>query len=396
MDYRSTPAAASGAATTTNEAVNDGGGASIQFRKQQQHQQQQVMAQLNHQPVPITNQLPRHADACAIGDLISNIQRRTQQPSTSSPQPGPNQYTIQRNIADLNKILQNITGSNQYQPIAGQNSVPNHQPMPNHASQLNGNSNLQSLQQWQHLNATMNLLNSALQSLARGPTSSAQAMGQYPPPSDQSNAVHALMSLSGMLPQSPPLNTTPAASGMLTAALSQPSDMAQVLSLSLLQMLQRFVEEENQRRDQVDAIQNALLATIGSIFGQGFHNNNTAQPQQVGAPPRSRQSLVSNHNNNVAQPNQVGAPYPSAGSNTQANSISAILHAAQRGDVTARPEENTLAQKYGPAHNNNDNRNENDIEEASEEYEHHPTKKRKSSPDDEDQYDADGDRRQLE
>ncbi len=117
--------------------------------------------------------------------------------------------------------------------------------------------------------------------------------------------------------------------------------------LSLLQFLQQFVEEEYQRRAQVDAIQNAILATVGRILGQGFHNNNTAQPQQVGAPPLPWQSLGSN-NNNVAQPNQVSAPHRSVSSNTQADLFAAILQAAQRGDATAQPRENARAQNYGP------------------------------------------------
>ncbi len=354
---------------------------------------QQVMAQRNQQPVPAPNQLPRRADASVIADLTSNIQRQrsTQQPSTSSPQSGPNQYSNQMNIADVNNVLQHIIGG----LLSGQNSVPNQQPMPNYyTNQLNnvaGNNHLQSLQQWQHPYPALNLLNSALQSLTRGPTPSAQAMGQYPPPSAQNSAVavHALMSLSGMLPQSPILNnTTPVALGMSTPASSQPNDITPVLPL--LQMLQRVVEEEYQRKAQVEAMQNAIMETIGRILGQGFHNNNIAQPQQVGAPPPSRQSLGSN-NNNLAQPNQECVPQPSIGSNVQADSIAAILLAAQRGDATEQPEENARAQSFGPVINKFDS--EDDSDEDSEEDEHQSTsaKKRKSSPDDEDQYDADDD-----
>ena len=383
--------AASGAATTTNAAVNDGGGggASIRSPQQQQQQQQQVMVQRNQQPVPAPNQLPRRADASDIADLTSNIQRQrsTQQPSTSSPQSGPNQYSNQMNIADVNNVLQHIIGG----LLSGQNSVPNQQPVPNYTSQLNnvaGNNHLQSLQQWQHPYPALNLLNSALQSLTRGPTPSAQAMGQYPPLSAQSSAVHALMSLSGMVPQSPILNTTPVALGMSTPASSQPNDITHVLSL--LQMLQRVVEEEYQRKAQVEAMQNAIMETIGRILGQGFHNNNIAQPQQVSAPPPSRQSFGSN-NNIAAQPNQERAPQPSIGSNVQADSIATILLAAQRGDATAQPEETAIAQSFGPVINKFDS--EDDSDEDSEEDEHQSTsaKKRKSSPDDEDQYDADDD-----
>ena len=90
---RSAPAAGAATNTTVNAFGNDGGGVSIPFPQQQQ--QQQVMAQLNQHPMHVPNQLPRQTDASAITDLISNIQRQlsTQQPPTSSPQPGPNQVT---------------------------------------------------------------------------------------------------------------------------------------------------------------------------------------------------------------------------------------------------------------------------------------------------------------
>ena len=101
----------------------------------------------------------------------------------------------------------------------------------------------------------MNLLNSALQSLTRGPTPSAQAMGQYPSPSAQSNALRTLMSLSGMLPESPLLNTTLPA--------SQSNNMEHILLLLLA--LQRFVEKEYQRRAEVDALHNGIIATIGLL-----------------------------------------------------------------------------------------------------------------------------------
>ncbi len=212
MDSESAPAATAGAAATTNVAVNDGGGVSIQFpqQQQQQQQQQQVMAQLNQQTVPAPNQLPRQPDANTIADLISNIHRRTQQPSTPSQPPGQNQNTNQMNIVDINSTLQNIIG----RLLSGQNSVLNKHPVPNHASQLNNvarNNHLQSLQQWQYPNnPTMNLLNSALQSLNRGQTPSLQLMGQYPPPSAQSNAVavNALMRNIATVP-SPKYHTSP-------------------------------------------------------------------------------------------------------------------------------------------------------------------------------------------
>ena len=92
----------------------------------------------------------------------------------------------------------------------------------------------------------------------------------------------------------------------------------------------------------------------------------------------------------MAQSNQVGAPHPSVGSNIQPDSIAAILHAAKKGDATAKPKENARAQNYVPLNNNNSG-NEDDIDGDSGEDEHHSTKKRKSSSPDEDQYDADDD-----
>mmetsp|Transcript_25791 Transcript_25791/g.51692 ORF Transcript_25791/g.51692 Transcript_25791/m.51692 type:complete len:574 (+) Transcript_25791:316-2037(+) len=384
MDARSTSASADDAAatTSTNTAGNDGGGASSQVSQQQQ---QQVMAQLNQQPMPAPNlQLPRQADTSATADLVPNIQRSTQQPSTStsSQQPVLNQHMNQTNNADVNSMLQNIAGG----LLSGQNPVPNQQPVPTHASQLNnvaGNSYLQSFQQpWQHPNPTMNLLN-------------------------------AVMSLSGMLqqPSLPNTTTTTPASGMSSSAgamMSQPNNnnnnnMMSIIALLLV--LQRFAEDEYQRRVQVDAIQNAIITTIGHILGQtgGFPNNNTAQQQQqVGAPPPSRQSQLGSNNNNAAQSSSqqaVGAPPPSsaAGNNIQADSIAAILQAAQRGDTAAAPpEDTTRAQNNGPVTTNNSDSedDDNDDDEDSEEEDGPPRstpRKRKAASPDEDQYDADDD-----
>mmetsp|Transcript_25796 Transcript_25796/g.51712 ORF Transcript_25796/g.51712 Transcript_25796/m.51712 type:complete len:600 (+) Transcript_25796:316-2115(+) len=410
MDARSTSASADDAAatTSTNTAGNDGGGASSQVSQQQQ---QQVMAQLNHQPMP-NLQLPRQADTSATADLIPNIHRGTQQPSTttSSQQPVLHQNTNQMNNADVNSMLQNIVGG----LLSGQNPVPNQQPVPTHASQLNnvaGNNYLQSFQQWQHPNPTMNLLNAVL-NLVGVPTSSTQMMG-HSDPSSQSNAVHALMSLSGMLqqPSLPNTTTTTPASGMSSSAgamMSQPNNnnnnnMMSIIALLLV--LQRFAEDEYQRRVQVDAIQNAIITTIGHILGQtgGFPNNNTAQQQQqVGAPPPSRQSQLGSNNNNAAQSSSqqaVGAPPPSsaAGNNIQADSIAAILQAAQRGDTAAAPpEDTTRAQNNGPVTTNNSDSedDDNDDDEDSEEEDGPPRstpRKRKAASPDEDQYDADDD-----
>jgi hypothetical protein len=364
------------AATTTlsaNVAGNEGGGASsVQIPPQQQ----QVMVQLNQQYMPAPpaqNPLPSQAHANAIADLISNMQRSTQ-PSTSTQPPGQNELTNQMNIANAISTLQNIVGNNQH-------------PVSNHASQLNNN-NVQSFQQWQAPNPTLNLLNSVL-NMAGGPLSSAQMMGRYPVPSSQNTAVNALMSLSGML-QQPSLsntNTTRPASGTSVATAPQTNDATSVISLLLV--LQRFAEEEYQRRAQVDAIQNAIMSTILRILGQGVPNNSTAQPPQqaAGAPPPQRQSIGSN-NINIAQSQQVlGAPHPSVGNNIQADSIAAILQAAQRGDAMAQPGEDARVQNNRAANNSTSDSSE-DVNEDDNAEDGLRSPRNQKSPD---HYDADDD-----
>lgn len=375
---RRNASSAAAATTTTSSAGNDEGGASIQIP-----QQQQVMAQLNQQPVlaPAHNPLSSQADANAnaIADLMSNMQRSTQQSSTSIQPPVPNEYTNQMNIANAISTLQNIIGRLQ----SVQNPVPSQQPVPN---QLNNY--VQSFQQRQDPNPTMTMLNSVLNTIG-GPTASAQAMGGYPSPSPQNNAVNALMGLSGML-QQPTLsntNTNTQVSGMSTAAVPQPNENMSPL-ISLLLSLQRFAEEEHLRRIQlVDAIQHVIMmTTMGRILGHGFPDNSTAQPQQaVGAPPPPRQSFGSN-NTNIAQSEQVGAPPPSVGNNIQADSIAAILQAAQRGDAAVQPEVDARVQNNRSA-NNSTSDSEDDNDDDSEEDGSRSPRKQKSP----DQYDADDD-----
>jgi len=378
MDARSTSAPAAAAATDT------AGNASIQVPQRQQQTQawpslQQVMAQVNQQPMPAPNQqLPSQADANTIADLISNIHRGTQQPSTSSQQPVPNQM----NVANAISMLQNTIGSSQQQQLMGQNAMPSQQPEPNHASQLNnvaGNNYLQSFQQWQHPNPTMNMLNTILHHLDGGPTSSAQMMG-HSPPSSQINAVHALMSLSGMMLQQPSIpNTTP--------TMSQSNHMEPVLSL--LQVLHRFVEEEHQRRAQMDALHHVIIATIGHIVGR---NNTDEAEGHRGARsihlrnPTGMTVRVPYNNTAQSSQQQVGAPPPpSAGHNIQADSIAAILQAALRGDAAAPPPQGTTrAQNNGPVTNDG---NEDDNDEGEVDGSLSP-KKRKSS----DNYDVDDDK----
>mmetsp|Transcript_10991 Transcript_10991/g.17024 ORF Transcript_10991/g.17024 Transcript_10991/m.17024 type:complete len:286 (-) Transcript_10991:57-914(-) len=210
------------------------------------------MEQIKHQPAP--NPLPNQSNtANAIADLISSIQR--QQPSTSNQQ-----------------------------PILNQN-----------------NNYLQSFQQWQQPNPTMDMRNT-LDSLVGGQPSSAQLMGNAFPTSTQNNAMHTLLSLYGTLLDS----DTP-------GAMSQPHYMD--FLQSLLMVMQQVVEEELQRRAQVDAFQSALLTAIGRMVlgqGSGFPNNNMFQTQQGIIPP-SMQMFGSN--NNTAQPQQqVGLQPPSAAS----------------------------------------------------------------------------------
>ena len=364
------------AATTThstNVAGNDRADASsVQIPPQQQ----QVMVQLNQQYMPAPpalNPLPSQAHANAIADLISNMQRSTQ-PSTSTQPQGQNELTNQINIANAISTLQNIVGSKQH-------------PVSNHASQLNNN-NVQSFQQWQVPNPTLNLLNSVL-NMAGGPLSSAQMVGRYPVPSSQNTAVNTLMSLSGML-QQPSLsntNTTRSASGTSVATVPQTNDATSVISLLLV--LQRFAEEEYQRRAQVDAIQNAIMSTILRILGQSVPNNSTAQPPQqaTGAPPPPRQSVGSN-NTNIAQSQQVlGALHPSVGNNIQADSIAAILQAAQRGDAMAQPREDTRVQNNRTANNSTSDSSE-EVNEDDNEEDGLRSPRNQKSPD---HYDADDD-----
>jgi len=223
LDSDSEPAAIAAAVNTTGNA---GGGAPIQVQQQPiqafSSSMQQVLAQTNQQPAP--NPLPTsQADANnaitdMISNLISNIQRQhsSQQPSIPSQQSVLNQNTNPLNNTDANSILQGIMSSNQ-QPLLSPYSTPSHQPVLNQSTNhpLNMNHILQSFQQRQHRNPTLNLLNTALSILAGGQASSlAQLMGHpHPSPSSQSSiAVHALMSLCAMMLPQPTLpNTTTSA-----------------------------------------------------------------------------------------------------------------------------------------------------------------------------------------
>jgi len=351
LDADIAPAAAD--AVAVNTTGNDGGGTSIQVQQQpaqvfSSSLQQDVMAQTNQLPPP--NPLSSQADANnaitdLISNLISNIQRQhsSQQPSIPSQQSVLNQST-------------------------------NHPLSMNHI--------LQSFQQRQHPNTTLNLLNTALSILAGGQAPSlAQLMGHHSPSSQSNNAVHALMSLYGMtLPQPtlPNTNTTLA--------------MCRLLVL----VMQRIVEEEVERRAQVDPILHAFILTIGQFVGGinmideaerqrgsvaslGQIHGSTGETTTPGMTSRVPCSIA-------VQSQQVGAPPPpppAAGNqNIQADSIAAILQAARRGGVAGQLDDDDHA-RNGP--DNGDNEDGNDDREGRQ-----LSQRKRKSPND-DQYDADDD-----
>jgi len=356
------------AAAAVNTTGNAGGGAPIQVQQLPAQAfsslvQQVVMAQTNQLPAP--NPLPSQADANnaiteLISNLISNVQHQlsSQQPSIPSQQSVLNQNTNQPNNNDANRILQGIMSSNQ-QPLLSPHSTPSRHPELNQNTNnpLNINHILQSFQQRQHPNPTLNLLNTALSILAGGQApSSTQLMG-HPSPSSQSNAVQALMSLYGMmLPQPTPLPNT------ITSA-----DMSQLLVL----VLQRIVEEE-QRREQVDAILHAFILTIGQFVGGNSMTDEAERQRLVAALGQTHGSTrettapgmtLRAPYSSAAQFQQLGTPPPpSAGNvNIQADSIAAILQAARRGDVAGQLEDDDHA-RNGP--DNGDNENGNDDREG--------------------------------
>eukprot|EP00985_Skeletonema_marinoi_P007532 scaffold3316_cov94-Skeletonema_marinoi.AAC.15 len=340
------------AAAAADTSSNAGEAESIQDSQQQMQVLplfQQVMTQMNQSAADPQSNLSH-----AIADLISTVQRQrsSQQPSVASQQ-----------------------------PVLNQN--------------VDANSYLQSFQLWQHPNPTTNTLNTTLSNLIGRQTSSAQQLTGYFSPSFQNFAIQALMSLSGTLPST---NSTP--------AMSQPNNIA--VLRPLVMVMQRVVEEELQRRNRVDAIQNAILSTMGRIIG-GLPNNNSIQSQQ-GMIPLSRQSLGSN-NDVTAQPQQVGAPPPSvANLNIQADSIAAILQAARSGApspssgsiqadsiaaiLQAARRGKSARQPQEDAHARNDlgnNDNGDDDDEDSEAVGQLSPRKRKSSPDHDQYYDSDDD-----
>ena len=230
---------------------------------------QQVMAQSNQ---PVAPNPPNQADA--IANIISRIQHSSQQPLTSQ-QPAMN-------------------------------------------NQLNMNHHLQPFQLWQQPNPTMNLLDTALRMLAGSQTPPPQPVSNPPVSSHQMNAIQALASLIGMPSNAgtfPNTNTTP--------AVSQPNNM---IVQSLLMLMNQVSEEDRQRRVQADALQNAIIATIGQILGQGSGGGTAAT-----MPFRNPTGMTVSVPHNIAFQAHQGIPPPSSGTpNLQPDQMAAILQAARR------------------------------------------------------------------
>ncbi len=301
----------------------------------QQQQIQQVVDRMN-----LGNPAPTQSNAShAFAHFISNIQRQhsSQQPSMSSQQP----------ILDQN---------------------------------VDANSYLQSFQQWQwhHSNPTMNTLNTNRSSPFAGYFSSL--------PQNSAMNVNALMSHSGTLPNN---NATP--------AMSQPNDIA-VLH-PLVMMMQRVVEEELQRRNQVDHILNTMMLMFGQIISdRGSPNDNIVQSQQ-GMIPLLIQSLASNNSNRVgALPPSLAAILQATGwgastqlsGNMQADSIASILQSARTSEAAGEG----LPDEHAHARNDMDNEDNGDDDDDDGEdggVDGHLSPRKGESPDDDDQSYADDD-----
>eukprot|EP00984_Skeletonema_dohrnii_P015161 scaffold6495_cov109-Skeletonema_dohrnii-CCMP3373.AAC.1 len=334
--------APSPAAAATGKSRNTGGNGSVQV------QQQQVVHPSSSQAMAPPNPNPLSSSNDNLADLISTIQRisqQQQQPPIPSQQPILNQNTDQPepdNAAAISTV-QSLLGNNQ-----------------------------QSFEQFQQVNPTMNILNN----LFRGgqQPSPAQPMGYYSPPSQgNSNTVHPLMSLLSQQPTYPNPNSTAAMSHLN-------NDMA---VQSLLMLLHRVGEEERQRRAQADATQNAIISTIVQILGV---NNAEAERQreiESNRIPTGMTVRVPYHD--AGHPWQVGMP-PSAARNHnfQASSqIAAILQAARRENAAEQLEvEDARAQDNSPD-SSGDVDDDNEEGECRGEHDEQPLSSRKrKSPDD--------------
>jgi hypothetical protein len=213
-------------------------------------------------------------------------------------------------------------------------------------------------------------------------------------PSPQGNALHTLVNLLRMCLLQPALPT------LITSA-----EIYQLLVL----VMQRIVEEELHRRAQADAINHAIILTIGQIVGgnnmievagrqrdlvaelRQTNGNNIREITTPNVPLRSGMTLRVPYNS-AAESQQVGTPPtpmppPTGDLIIQADSIAATLQAARRRDVAAvQLEEDAYAENGGSDNSANKDGNGDDHE-----YEGRPLSARKRKSPDDDQYDADDD-----
>jgi len=313
LDADSAPPAAFAA---TASAVNTTGDAGRGTRIQVQQQPTQALSSLLQQVMPQTHQQPAHNPL------------PTSQADTNNP---------------IIALISNLISSMQHQYSSQQPSIPSQQPVANHALRLNNidaNNYLQLIQQSQHPNPTMSLLNTVLSISAGGQTPSSAHLLGHSTSSSQSNALHALMSLHGMSSHQPALPNT-----NNSAAMSQ----------LLLLAMHRMGEEDRQRRAQADAINHAIISAIGLFVGGNSMTDEAGSlgglvaglAQTLGSTGETNASNVPlgsgiivdapNHNS-VAHFQQVGAPPPppAGNENIEAGSIAAILQAARRDDAAGQ------------------------------------------------------------
>jgi len=133
------------------------------------------------------------------------------------------------------------------------------------------------------------------------------------------NAIQALASLIGM-----PSNAGTFPNTNTTLTVSQPNNM---IVQSLLMLMNQVSEEDRQRRVQADALQNAIIANIGQILGQGSGGGTAATTM----PFRNPTGMTVSVPHNIAFQAHQGIPPPSSGTpNLQPDQMAAILQAARR------------------------------------------------------------------
>ncbi|KAK1733122.1 hypothetical protein QTG54_016260 [Skeletonema marinoi] len=319
------------------------------------------------------------------GDGSIQVHQQQVHPSSSPAMAPPNPNPLSSsndNLADLISTIQRISQQQQQPPIPSQQPILNQntdQPEPDNAAAISIlqsllDNNQQPFQQFQQINPTMNILNNLVGGQQPSP---AQPMG-YPslPSQGNANALHAFLSLSGMLSQQqmyPHQNST--------AAMSQVNNNMAVQSL--LMLLQRIGEEERQRRAQADAIQNAIISTIVQILGV---NNAEAQRQREIESKRIPTGMTVRVPYHDAGQHRHGGITPSAARNRnfQASSqIAAILQAARRENGAEQLEvEDARAQDNSPD-SSGDVDDDNEEGECRGEHDEQPlsSRKRKSSDD---------------